>query len=102
MNDEPVIFISPAKAEAVLRQGDIPTAPPYLRTEFDYGATVTRVHMCKRCGTYSSVFWHPFSYGCGRDDEDEATGGQYFELCDGCFLSYAGWLAEGRRKEGGE
>ena len=55
--------------------------------------TVTRVHVCKRCGARESVFWHPFSYGCGLSSAGHADGGQYFELCDRCHEKLVGWMS---------
>lgn len=68
----------------------------YVYAAIDYTTTkVERFYVCKRCGSRTSVFWHPFSYGCGLTENGHADGGQYYELCDKCFLSYTDWLAQG-------
>ncbi len=46
---------------------------------------------CKRCGTESSVFWHPFAYGYypGRQTIEEED---VFYLCDRCLHEFAYFL----------
>ena len=49
-------------------------------------------HICERCGSEKSVFWHTLGYGCS-DTGDGAI--KVFEFCDNCLYQ----LIEFMKKE---
>lgn len=52
-------------------------------------------HTCRRCKTRSSVFWYPYAWGVGIDEDGVVKGGQHFEMCDECQRSFIDWMVKG-------
>lgn len=63
-----------------------PTCPDAVRPNvMDPDAAPIRIYCCKRCGTLSSVFWWPCSFGQRE-----------FYFCDDCMLKFAEFIKEGQ------
>ena len=48
-------------------------------------------HVCERCGTESSIFWHTLDYGCSAEGDGAI---KVFEFCDKCLFDLIAFMKE--------